>query len=212
MSRRERMLLIVGLVVVVLLGFYYYGYLPRQARYRELRAQLTDRQTQLSRMEAMVRDAPRLEQEYAGLQATIARLEALLPSDKETAVLLVQLEQTTRSLGITLQAVRPSALEGPRAQAPPGAPPSGRPAPGAPPAAGQPAPGTPAPAPAIEYRRYPIQLSINASYAELLRLMTAFQEFPRLIVVRKIGVTPRQVPDLTASLDIETYVLPKEAR
>jgi len=206
MSRRERTLLIVGLVAVILLGFYYYSYLPRQARYRELQAQLTDRQAQLSRMQAIVRDAPRLEQEYASLQATIARLEALLPSAKETAVLLVQLEQTTRSLGISLQAVRPSALEGPRAQAPPAAPPSGQPA------AGQQAPGTPAAAAAIDYRRYPIQLSINASYAELLRLMAAFQEFPRLIVVRKIGVTPRQVPDLTASLDIETYVLPKEAR
>jgi|GEM_PF-1774441 len=204
MSRRERTLLIVGLVIVILLGFYYYSYLPRQARHRALREELTDRENALARMEAMVRDASRLEQEYASVQATIARLEVLLPTDKETAVLLVELEQTTRNLGISLQAVQPAALEGPRQ---PAAQP-GRPQPG------QPAPGGQAPPPAttIDYRRYPIQLSLHASYAEMLRLMAAFQEFPRLIVVRKIGVTPRQVPDLTASLDIETYVLPKEAR
>jgi len=206
MSRRERILLVGGLVVVILLGFYYYAYLPRQTEYRALRQELADRQTALARMEAMVRDAPRLEQEYAGLQATIAQLEEKLPTEKETAVLLVQLERVTRDLGISLQSVKPSALEGPAKPA--GAPPA-QPARGG---AAPPGGAAPAPAPTLEYRRYPITLSMNASYAEMLRLMAAFHDFPRLLVVRRFTVSPRQVPDLSASLDIHTFVLPKEAR
>ncbi|HEU5298008.1 MAG TPA: type 4a pilus biogenesis protein PilO [bacterium] len=192
MNRRERILLIVGSSLIVFLLFYYYIYSPRQAEYRALQAQLQDRQNTLQRMEADARQAPQLEAEFARLQATIAQLESKLPTSKETAVLLVQLENLTRDLGIDLNSIRPANLESPPRPAQPAG------------AAAQPATAT--------YLRYPIKLTMNADYSELLRLTSRLHTFPRLIVVRRIVISPRVVPDLSAEVDVETFVLPKEAR
>ena len=194
MSRRERILLIVGSSLIVFLLFFYYIYSPRQAEYRALREQLAERQSTLERMEVSARQAPQLEAEYARLQATIAALESKLPTSKETAVLLVQLENLTKDLRIDLISIRPSQLEAPARPAQPAAS------------------GTAPQAAASDYLRYPIKLSMHADYSELLRLMSRLQSFPRLVVVRRVAVAPRQVPDLSAELDIETFVLPKEAR
>lgn len=193
MNRRERILLIVGSSLIVFLLFYYYIYSPRQAEYRALQAQLEERQNTLQRMEADARQAPQLEAEFARLQATIAQLESKLPTSKETAVLLVQLENLTRDLGIDLNSIRPSPLESP------------------PRPAQQPA-GASAQSATAPYLRYPIKLTMNADYSELLRLTSRLQTFPRLIVVRRIVISPRVVPDLSAEVDVETFVLPKEAR
>lgn len=192
MNRRERILLIVGSSLIVFLLFYYYIYSPRQAEYRALQAQLEERQNTLQRMEADARQAPQLEAEFARLQATIAQLESKLPTSKETAVLLVQLENLTRDLGIDLNSIRPGNLESPPRPAQPAG------------AAVQPATAT--------YLRYPIKLTMNADYSELLRLTSRLHTFPRLIVVRRIVISPRVVPDLSAEVDVETFVLPKEAR
>lgn len=195
MNRRERILLIVGSSMIVLLLFYYYLYSPKQREYEALKTQLAEREATLQRMEADVRMAPQLEAEFARLQADIARLESKLPTEKETAVLLVQLQSLTEDLSINLTSIRPGQLESGTAQT------------------GQTAqPGQQPTLPTGVYMRYPIQLSMTASYAELLRLFSRLRDFPRLIVVRKLTVSPRDVPDLNTALTVETFVLPKEAR
>ena len=199
MRRRERVLLILAGVVITGLIFFYYVLSPRQAEYRRLTAQLADQRSQLERMEATARQAERLEKEYAELQSFIASIEAKLPTQKEMAALLVQLERLTKSLQINLLAIRPSPLEangGPQ-PAPPG---------------GQRPPGQPPAQPAGTYLRFPIKLTLVASYAEALKLMRSLHEFPRLMVVRRIAVTPKALPDLATDLDVETVVLPREAR
>lgn len=200
MSRRERILLIVGAVVIVGLVFFYYVYSPRQAEYRKLTEQLADRQNQLDRMEATARLSARLEKEHADLQAFIASVEGKLPTGKEIPTLLVQLEQLTRSLKIDLTSIKPSSLEAATAAA-------------AAPAAGGKAPQPQPPAESAgAYLRFPIKLSITADYNDLLKLLNAFNDFPRLITVKKLTIGPRDIPELTANLDVETFVLPKEAR
>jgi len=66
------------------------------------------------------------------------------------------------------------------------------------------------------YFKFPIKLQYEASYAELLRLTNRFQTFPRLLVIRRITMHPRgemrEVPELNSDMDVEMYVLPKEAR
>jgi Tfp pilus assembly protein PilO len=203
MSRRERILIIVAATLVSIVGWYFYVYSPRQARYTELTLKLSDARAQLERMEATARLITRLEQEYRELQSFIATVEAKLPTTKEMPALLVQMERLTMSLGISLQSVRPGALEAvnpvPAAQS-------------ATPAASQPAPSAGA-----TYYKFPIKLQFEANYAELLRLTNRFQNFPRLIVIRRITMNPRgdtslEMPELNSDIDIETYVLPKEAR
>lgn len=195
MSRRERILLIIGLVVVVGVGFFFYTYAPKQAEYQRLTETLSDRQSQLDRMEVTARQAARLETEYAELQGFIAAIEAKLPTGKEVPALLVQLERATRGIGINLQSIKPAALETAQEGSVP-APPGGA---APPPAAGA-------------YSRFPIKLTMVASYSQVLRLMDALQQFPRLILVKRLTVAPKTVPKLSVDLDVETYVLPKEAR
>lgn len=208
MSRRERVLVVVAATLVTLVGWYFYVYSPRQARYTELTLKLSDARAQFERMEATARQITRLEQEYRELQSFIATIEAKLPTTKDIPPLLVQMERLTMSLGISLQAVRPGALEAVNPVSPAQSAQSATPA-----ASQQPAPsaGTPT------YFKYPIKLQFEASYAELLRLTNRFQTFPRLIVIRKITMSPRgdsslDMPELNTDIDIETYVLPKEAR
>ncbi|MGH2348627.1 MAG: type 4a pilus biogenesis protein PilO [bacterium] len=208
MSRRERLLLIIGLVLVAGFGFFYLIYSPKQAEYRQLSEQLSERQEQLTRMQQTANLSTRLETEFAELQGFITAVEAKLPTSKDVPSLLVQLERTTRAVGIDLLAIRPAELqpvvEGSATAAPA--------RPGARAAAPRPGTRTPAPAAASTYSRFPIKLTMTASYAEVLRLMSVLQDFPRLIVVKRLTVAPKAVPDLSVDLDVETYVLRREAR
>lgn len=201
MTRRERTLLIAVGTIGVLLLFFFYIYSPRQAEYRRLQATLETQQTQLARMEATARQITRLREEFTRLQAFIADIEAKLPAQKEMPALLVQLERLTRSLAINLLSIRPGQVQAVQAAAVP-------PAPGAPP----PAPGTLAAAPAPTYLKFPIGITIEATYEEVVRLTRELNDFPRMIAISNIALQPRTIPKLAVTVDVETYVLPRGAR
>jgi len=209
MSGRERLILMVLGPLGILLIFYYFIYSPKQAEYQALRAQLEERRTQLERMEATARQLTRLREEYARLQAFIAEVEAKLPAEKEVPSLLVQLERLTRSLGVSLDSIRPSQVQSSQPVPPPGAavpPPCAVPAPagGAPPAPG--AAAVPA------YQRFPITLTVVGTYDQIVKLATELNAFPRMIAIRNLAFGPKKIPELSVNADIETYVLPRGAR
>lgn len=196
MRRRERVLAVFAALVIVTGGFFYYVYQPKQAEYQRLTEELRDRRGQLERMEATARLVPQLEREYAQLRSFIASVEAKLPTQKDIPALLVQLERLSTSLGIDMLAIKPGTLTAVTEGSPPAT--AGR----------QPQPAAGAPT----YFKFPIKLTFTTSYGEFLRLTSGLHDFPRLMVVRRITVTPKAVPDLTADVDVETFVLPKEAR
>lgn len=198
MNRRERILLIIVSVIVTFVGWYFYLYSPRQAEHVRLTQTLEERRGQLKQMEATALRITQLEQTYRELQSFIAQVEAKLPATKEIPPMLVQLERLTKSLGISLQSIRPGQLETVApASASQGAPSAQTPAP---------------PAGTSAYFKFPIKLHFEASYAQLLRLTNSLAGFPRLIVIRKITMAPRTLPELNSDMEVETYVLPKEAR
>ncbi len=201
MTQRDRILLLVLGPLSFLLLFYYFIYAPKTAEYRQLRAQLTQKEAQWQRMEETARQITRLREEFAHLQGFIAEVEAKLPEEKEMPALLVQLERLARSLGLSLDAIRPSALE--RLPAAPGG--------ASPPAAGA-APGQPPAPPTMTYLRFPVTLAIKGTYEQGIRLAMALNDFPRMIAIRNISMNPGNLPELTLGVDIETYVLPREAR
>lgn len=213
MNRRERILLILVGTIGVLLVSYFYIYTPRRTQIRNLETQLADLRAQRQRMEFAAAQITRLREQFRQLQAFIADIETKLPAEKEIPALLVQLERLTQSLGVNFQSIRPSALEQVAAAAPPAGgaapPPAGQPpAGGQAPAGGAGQPGGPIPA----YLRLPIALSVEATFEELVRLVTALNDFPRMIAVRNLSMSPRKFPDLGVSVDVETYVLPRGAR
>jgi len=217
MSGRERLILMVLGPLGILLIFYYFIYSPKQAEYQRLRVELEERRTQLERMEATARQLTRLREEYARLQAFIAEVEAKLPAEKELPSLLVQLERLTRSLGISLDSVRPSQVQSSQPVPPPGAaapPPGAVPAPGggAPPAPGGGAPPAPGAAVVPAYQRFPITLTVVGTYEQIVKLATELNAFPRMIAIRNLAFSPKKIPELSVNADIETYVLPRGAR
>jgi len=193
----------------ILLIFYYFIYSPKQAEYQALRAQLEERRTQLERMEATARQLTRLREEYARLQAFIAEVEAKLPAEKEVPSLLVQLERLTRSLGVSLDSIRPSQVQSSQPVPPPGA---AVPPPGAVSAPGGGVPPAPGAAAVPAYQRFPITLTVVGTYEQIVKLATELNAFPRMIAIRNLAFGPKKIPELSVNADIETYVLPRGAR
>ncbi|HXF81837.1 MAG TPA: type 4a pilus biogenesis protein PilO [bacterium] len=194
MTRRDRILLIVGGGLIFALLFYFYFWVPKQSQIRDLQAQLAERRAQQERMETIARQVTQLRDEYQRLTTFIAQVETRLPAAKETPALLVQLERLSRSVGVGLMSIRPSRLE---------------------PASAAPAAGTgaqPARAAAPTYLRFPIAMTVQATYSQTVRLTTALRDFPRMIAIRSLTLQPRSLPGLTLTVDVETYVLPREAR
>jgi Tfp pilus assembly protein PilO len=201
MTRRERIILMVIFPLGALLLFYYFIYLPNRAEHARLEAQLQKQRAELQRMEDTARQITRLRAEFARLQAFVAELETKLPAEKDLPALLVQLERLARSLAINLDAIRPSALERPKAPSSGAAqpPPSG---------AAQP----PAAQPAPTYLTLPINLSIKGTFEQVVRLATALNDFPRMIAITDISLNPGQLPELAWSVNAVTFVLPGGAR
>ena len=209
MSGRERLILMVLGPLGILLIFYYFVYSPKQAEYQRLRVELEERRTQLERMEATARQLTRLREEYARLQAFIAEVEAKLPAEKEVPSLLVQLERLTRSLGVSLDSIRPSQVQSSQPVPPPGA---AVPPPGAVSAPGGGVPPAPGAAAVPAYQRFPITLTVVGTYEQIVKLATELNAFPRMIAIRNLAFGPKKIPELSVNADIETYVLPRGAR
>jgi Tfp pilus assembly protein PilO len=191
MTQRDRILLMIVGPLGLLLLFYFFIYAPKQAEYQQLRAQLEQQEAVLHRMEETARQITRLREEFARLQAFIAEVETKLPAEKDMPALLVQLERLARSLFINLESIRPSALE------------QATPSPGGA-AKAQPA--------APSYLRFPINLTIKGTYDQVIRLATALNDFPRMIAIRDISLSPVKLPELNWNVNVETYVLPRGAR
>jgi Tfp pilus assembly protein PilO len=191
MTRRERLILIVIFPIGALLLFYYFVYSPNRAEHARLTAQLQQQRAELQRMEDTARQITRLRAEFARLQAFVAELESKLPAEKDMPALLVQLERLARSLAINLDSIRPSELERP---APPKA------------GAGQPA------AVAPSYLVLPLNMNINGTFEQVVRLATALNDFPRMIAIRDISLNPKTLPELSWNVNAITFILPEGAR
>ncbi len=207
MSRREQILSLVGVVAVILVGFYYILYQPRKAEYDSLVAQRDARQARVAEMERIAEQTAQLERQYQDLLTFIATLEAKLPTEKEIPALLVQMERQTISLHVDLRSLRPGGLEAVTAgQAQPQTQPQPQTQGGG---TGQQQAAQARP----EYYRLPVALSVEATFNEYVSLLRALRNFPRLIAVTRVSMTPgAKLPKLNVTVDTETYVLPKEAR
>ncbi len=197
MTRTTRILLIALGVVLVLVVYYYFAYLPIKATHDRLSAELASRIAERDRLQGIASRREALEREFTDLQNVMAVVEAKLPTEKDVPTLLVQLETLVTSLKVDLTSISPGGLV--PAGAAKGAPSGG---------AAQPA----APQAARAYSIMPIKLGVTATFKQLVELMAALQDFPRLMAVRTLSVAPGTLPKLTVQMDTETYVLAKGAQ
>lgn len=181
MTRTQRIILIVLGIVLILVVFNYLVYAPAQAEYQSLIARRDERQKERDRLRSIAQRQEALESEYDQLQATIPALEAKLPTEKDVPVLLVQLEQLANALRVDLSTISIGAVQ--RGQA----------------AQGQVA--------GAQVGTVPLGLSITATYQQLIELLAQLQDFPRLVAVNNLAVTPGTLPKLSVQIEAATYVL-----
>jgi Tfp pilus assembly protein PilO len=195
MNPRERIMLMIGVVLLGLVAFKFLVYDPQRVEYNTLvqaretaRAELTKDQQILAR-EAQVR------QEYARLSALVATMEAKLPTTKEIPPLLTTMERFTQRVGVVLESFHPStltAVQGGSGTA------GGTPAAGAAPSSG---------AKPLPYSKMEVDLGLTGSFAQTLTYLRDLSSLPRLVVVDGITMSPKGFPQLGVSLVTEIYVL-----
>ncbi len=203
MNKRERFLLIVAIVLLGAVCFKFLIYDPQQAARASLVEARDAAAAELARNERILARADKVRAEYDRVRAFVATVEAKLPTTKEIPALLTRMEQFTKRLGITLDSVRPGQLEPVTSTGAPATAASGTPTPAGK-AGGS---GAPNAAKSMPYSRMQVGLSITGTFAQVVQYLKELREFPRLVVVDSISLSPQTLPQLNATLTAQIYTL-----
>ena len=197
LNARERLILIVAVVLLGAICWKFFIYDPQQAARASLVAARDAAAGELAKNQSILARGPQVQAEYDRLGAFIAKVEAKLPTSKEIPSLLIAMEQLTHRLGIGFDGIRPGPLESVTSTGAPAA--SGQTAGGA---AAKEAAGKPVP-----YSRMQVSLTISGSFAQVVEYLRQLRGFPRLIVVQSVSLSPQKLPTLGTSLTTEIYTL-----
>ena len=220
MTTRDRMLITV-LAVVVLVGAGWFLVLaPQRQEADELAGQVSVQRTALSTALDEVAAGEAAKRSYPRNYETVARLGAAVPEDDNVASLLVQVEQAANATDIDFRTLKVGAGSGAATPPPPAAPTD--------PAAAA-AAGTPAPLPpgavvgAAGFPTMPFSFTFTGDF---FRLSDFLGRLERFLVVRNRSVSvngrfmtvdgialnaaPKGFPRIQASVAATTYLLPAE--
>lgn len=188
MSRNDRTILILGLLVIVLLivGYYFLllspllGTLDERAQERDAKeAQLANLQQQVAELEAVRDNAPEIERQ-------LLELSKRLPEQSEVPTLVVQIEEIADASGVTQVLIEPGS---------PGPPTGGG-----------------------EFSVLPVTMSFEGTYEELQDFLFRTRNLTRLVTVNEVSFCQIQpegervaegcpVPEVEAPADEEATVL-----
>ncbi|HEV2360053.1 MAG TPA: type 4a pilus biogenesis protein PilO [bacterium] len=199
-SRRERLMLIVAIVLLGGIVFKYLIYDPQQAQYETLVTARDAAAAELARDERVIARAEQDRAEYDRIRTYIATVEQKLPLREEIPALLTAMEQFTQRVGVTFQSIRPGSLT------PVTAPSTGSPAPQTGSRVQRPAPGQP-PTRATAYSSVPVDITVTGTFAQTVEYLRGLRSFPRLVIVDSISLTPQIFPKLGVSIKAEIYTL-----
>lgn len=199
MNRRERLMLMIGIVLLGGIVFKYLIYDPQQAQYETLVTARDAAATELARDEQIVARADEARQEYDRLSSHIAAVEQKLPDRKEIPSLLIAMEQFTKQVGVSFQSIKPGPLT---AVAVPGAArPSGAPQ------AGKTPPGQARTGRVLAYSSMPVDISLMGTFAQAVEYMRELKNLPRLVIVNAVSLSPQGAPKLGVTIQAEIYTL-----
>jgi Tfp pilus assembly protein PilO len=202
MNRRERLMLMIAIVLLGGIIFKFFIHDPAQAEYTTLAAARDSAAAELTKDQQIVARAEHARQEYERLRAYIATMEQKLPQRKEIPALLTAMEQFTKQVGVTLTSIHPGTLTavnaapaGTQGQAPAGQ------APAAAARSGQ------MPARTLAYSSMPVDLLLNGTFAQTVDYLKQLRNFPRLIIVDSVSLAPQTLPKLNVTIRAEMYTL-----
>ena len=199
-NRRERIMLIVAIVLLGGIVFKYLIYDPQQAQYETLVTARDAAAAELAKDEQIVARAEQARAEYERIRTYIATVEQKLPQRKEIPALLTAMEQFTHAIGVTFDSIHPGPLTAVTA------PSAGS---QAPPAAGETQSRTPGtrPAPPLAYSSMPVDLTLTGTFAQTVEYLRDLRSFPRLVIVDAVSVSPQTFPKLSVTIRAEIYTI-----
>jgi hypothetical protein len=178
-----------------------------------LTATLQTQRAEVDRLRRLAETREEKEREFQALSDRIRLVELKLPPEREIPNLIRQLQAVAQELGVKMNLLRPGQTQAGPPGTPTGAP--GAPArPGAAPA--QPArPTAPGQPPAAQaqprYNLFRLDLAFDGTFPGLMAFLGRLEDFPRFIVIRQVSLSPGELPRLRATINAETFILPKES-
>lgn len=227
MNRRERLMLMAAIVMLGAVVFKFLIYDPQRVEYATLVQTRDAAAAELAAQKRILDRSAQVHQEYDRMVGFIRSVEAKLPRDAEIPALLTTMEAFTQRLGIGLMGIRPGPLQPvtPAATGSAGAGGAAAGSTGAGGAAGsagatgtahggvqqggaQSAGGRPAPAGKTPtYSRMQVDLSLTGTFPQIVEYLRELRQFPRLIIVGGVSVSPQTLPRLSVSLQTEIFTL-----
>jgi Tfp pilus assembly protein PilO len=224
MNRRERVMLMVAIVLLGGIIFKYLIHDPQQAQYETLVTARDAAAAELAKDEQIVARAEQARAEYERIRAHIATVEQKLPQQKEIPALLTAMEQFTKKIGVVLQSIRPGPLTA--VAATPAATRSST-ASGGTPAASSGAPAASGGAPAaggavrtnaagtgqapashtLAYSSMPVDISLVGTFGQIVDYLREMRDFPRLVIVNSVALSPQTLPKLGVTIRAQIYTL-----
>jgi len=207
MNRRERLMLMVAIVLLGGIIFKFLIHDPQQAEHTTLVTARDAAADELAKDQQVVARAQQARAEYERVRAHIAAVEQKLPLRKEIPALLTAMEQFTKQVGVILQSIRPGSLTAvtaaPAASQPSAA--AGQAQAGA--ASGQTAPGQARPGRVLAYSSMPVDISLSGTFAQTVEYLREIRNFPRLVIVDSVALTPQGPPKLGVTIKAVIYTL-----
>lgn len=197
MNRRERLMLMIGIVLLGGIVFKFLIHDPAQAEYETLVAGRDAAAAELARDQQVVARAAQARAEYERVRAHIAAVEQKLPQRKEIPALLTAMENFTKQVGVTLQSIKPGSLTA--VTAPPAAAQAS--------AAGGQAQAQAKPVKVLAYSSMPVDISLSGSFAQTVEYLRNLRDFPRLVIVDSVSLSPQGLPKLGVTIHASIYTL-----
>jgi Tfp pilus assembly protein PilO len=194
-NSRERLMLMVAIVLLGGIAFKFLIHDPQQAQYEQLVSARDAAAGELAKDQQIVARAAGAHQEYGRLRAYVATVEQKLPRRKEIPALLTSMEEFTKQIGVTLQSIRPGGLS---AVTEPAKPSAGG-------AAAR--PGTTKAQSATVYSSLPVDIQLTGSFVQVVEYLKELRNFPRLIIVDSVSLSPQTLPKLGVTIRAEIYTL-----
>ena len=189
MNSRERLMLIIGIILLggVCLKFFVYD--PQQIAYADLEQTRDSANTDLLRHQQIMLRSGQVRAQYRALTGQLATVEAKLPKDDEIPALLTAMEQFTTQRGLRIISISPGEIVDPKTEADP-----------------KNAKATSS-TKAAPYSKMALKISVRGTFQQVVQYFHDLGSFPRLIVVNSIAVSPERLPQLIVSMDAEIYIL-----
>lgn len=191
MNSRERLMLILGILLLGVVCLKFFVYDPQQVAYADLEQTRDSASADLLRHQQIMLRSGQVRAQYRALAGQLASVEAKLPKDDEIPALLTAMQQFTTDRGLRIISISPGEPHDPTVDAD---------------AKGAAAHATSTPKSA-PYAIMPLKLTVRGTFPQVVHYFRDLGTFPRLVVVNSISVAPERLPQLIVSMDAEIYVL-----